>query len=42
LLDDPVAYNEMAHTSNPFGDGHASERIVKALLEYQEPVGESL
>lgn len=42
LLDDPVAYNEMAHTSNPFGDGHASERIVKALLEYQEPVSESL
>jgi UDP-N-acetylglucosamine 2-epimerase (non-hydrolysing) len=37
LLDDPVAYNEMAHAANPFGDGHASERIVKALLEFQEP-----
>ncbi len=36
LLDDAVAYNEMAHASNPFGDGHASERIVKALLDYQE------
>ncbi len=36
LLDDPVAYNEMAHASNPFGDGHAAERIVKALLDYQE------
>ena len=36
LLDDPVAYNEMAHASNPFGDGHASERIVKALLDYRE------
>ena len=36
LLDDAVAYNEMAHAANPFGDGHAAERIVKALLEYQE------
>ena len=38
LLDDPVEYNQMAHAVNPFGDGHASERIVKALLEYQEPL----
>lgn len=37
LLDDPVAYNEMAHAANPFGDGHAAEKIVKALLEYREP-----
>jgi UDP-N-acetylglucosamine 2-epimerase (non-hydrolysing) len=36
LLDDPVAYNEMAHAANPFGDGHAAERIVQALLDFQE------
>lgn len=32
LLDDPQAYAAMAHAANPFGDGHASERIVDALL----------
>ena len=36
LLDDPQAYAAMAHAENPFGDGHAAERIVKALLEYQD------
>jgi UDP-N-acetylglucosamine 2-epimerase (non-hydrolysing) len=35
LLDDPNAYAQMARASNPFGDGHASERIVKALLAHQ-------
>lgn len=34
LLTDEVAYKEMAHASNPYGDGHASERIVSALKEY--------
>ena len=34
LLDDPLAHAKMAHAENPFGDGHAAERIVKALLEY--------
>lgn len=34
LLSDETVYNEMAHASNPYGDGHASERIVKALKEY--------
>jgi UDP-N-acetylglucosamine 2-epimerase (non-hydrolysing) len=33
LLDDPVAYASMAHRENPFGDGHASRRIVRALAE---------
>lgn len=33
LLDDPEAYHAMAHAANPFGDGHAAERIVRALLE---------
>ena len=32
LLDDPAAYGAMAHAVNPFGDGHAAERIVEALL----------
>lgn len=33
LLEDESAYAGMAKASNPFGDGHASEKIVKALLE---------
>ena len=33
LLNDPEAYHAMAHAANPFGDGHAAERIVRALLE---------
>jgi len=32
LLDDPAAYAAMAHAVNPFGDGHAAERIVDALV----------
>jgi UDP-N-acetylglucosamine 2-epimerase (non-hydrolysing) len=32
LLDDPAAYAQMAHAHNPFGDGHAAERIVASLL----------
>jgi UDP-N-acetylglucosamine 2-epimerase (non-hydrolysing) len=33
LLDDPAAHAEMARAVNPFGDGHAAERIVEALLQ---------
>lgn len=33
LLDDPSAYNAMARAGNPYGDGHAAERIVQALRE---------
>jgi UDP-N-acetylglucosamine 2-epimerase (non-hydrolysing) len=33
LLDDPAAHQAMARASNPFGDGHASERIVACLLD---------
>jgi UDP-N-acetylglucosamine 2-epimerase (non-hydrolysing) len=33
LLDDPSEYEKMARASNPYGDGHAAERIVTALLE---------
>jgi UDP-N-acetylglucosamine 2-epimerase len=35
LLDDSEAYSAMARAVNPFGDGHAAERIVAALLDYQ-------
>lgn len=31
LLDDSKAYDDMAHAVNPYGDGHASERIVDIL-----------
>lgn len=31
LLDDSRVYNSMAHAANPYGDGHASERIVDIL-----------
>ncbi len=34
LLDDPVAYRQMARAVNPFGDGRAAERIVQALLKF--------
>ncbi len=36
LLDDEQAYQAMAHAANPFGDGHAAEHIVKALLDFRE------
>jgi UDP-N-acetylglucosamine 2-epimerase (non-hydrolysing) len=32
LLTDRAAYDAMARAVNPYGDGHASERIVSALL----------
>lgn len=32
LLDDPGRYREMAVAVNPYGDGNASERILRALL----------
>ncbi|WP_179402475.1 non-hydrolyzing UDP-N-acetylglucosamine 2-epimerase [Burkholderia guangdongensis] len=37
LMENECAYDEMSHASNPYGDGHASERIADALLE-REPV----
>ncbi|MDA9503453.1 UDP-N-acetylglucosamine 2-epimerase [Bradyrhizobium sp. CCBAU 11386] len=33
LLDDDETYAAMARSHNPFGDGRASERIVKVLLD---------
>lgn len=32
LLDDETAYASMAKAANPYGDGHAAERIIDALL----------
>lgn len=37
LLDDPQAYAAMAQAANPYGDGHAAERIAQALLNYKDP-----
>jgi UDP-N-acetylglucosamine 2-epimerase (non-hydrolysing) len=34
LLKDENVYNKMARATNPYGDGHASERIIK-ILEQQ-------
>ncbi len=34
LLTDPGAYQAMAHSHNPFGDGRAAERIVQVLRWY--------
>ncbi|MCM3315225.1 UDP-N-acetylglucosamine 2-epimerase (non-hydrolyzing) [Rummeliibacillus stabekisii] len=34
LLTNEEAYNGMAHAANPYGDGHASERIVEFLYKY--------
>ena len=38
LLDDPIAYEKMSKAVNPYGDGRACYRIVKALHgEFVEP-----
>ena len=34
LLTDEAAYDKMAKPANPYGDGQASKRIVKILLNY--------
>ena len=34
LLTDSKEYERMSKASNPYGDGHASERIVDAIVEY--------
>ncbi|SCY72685.1 non-hydrolyzing UDP-N-acetylglucosamine 2-epimerase [Butyrivibrio sp. INlla14] len=35
LLEDCEKYDEMAKAVNPYGDGHASEQIVQALLDIE-------
>ncbi|MFC6314255.1 non-hydrolyzing UDP-N-acetylglucosamine 2-epimerase [Lapidilactobacillus achengensis] len=34
LLEDETAYQAMAHAKNPYGDGHAAERICTAIHAY--------
>ena len=34
LLTDKDEYEKMSKASNPYGDGHASERIVDAIIDY--------
>ena len=36
LLDDESEYRKMSKASNPYGDGHAAERIVEALLKVND------
>lgn len=36
LLDNLAAYQAMAHAANPYGDGHACERIADILEAYQQ------
>lgn len=33
LISNKEEYEKMAHAANPYGDGHASERIVKAICD---------
>jgi UDP-N-acetylglucosamine 2-epimerase (non-hydrolysing) len=33
LLDDAAYYQSFSNFGNPYGDGHASQRIVKTLLQ---------
>lgn len=39
LLSSPAAYRRMAHAENPFGDGRASQRIVRVLLKSGRRLG---
>lgn len=34
LLVDPEAYQKMAGAKNPYGDGHASQRILESIVNY--------
>ena len=34
LLNDSETYQSIARADNPYGDGHAADRIVQALLDY--------
>lgn len=39
LLEDEREYQCMSRAVNPYGDGHASERIVRAIVEYWGNIG---
>ncbi len=34
LLEDKAAYTKMSHAANPYGDGHASERIADVIMKH--------
>jgi UDP-N-acetylglucosamine 2-epimerase (non-hydrolysing) len=34
LLDDLAAYESMTRAHNPYGDGHASERIAQTICKF--------
>ncbi len=38
LLDDSVAHAQMSKAANPYGDGHAAERIIDALLKSPQSI----
>lgn len=41
LLSDSMEYEKMSKASNPYGDGHASERIVDAIIaKFRKSIGE--
>ena len=35
LINNPTEYDKMAKATNPYGDGHACERIVQSILEWK-------
>jgi len=39
LLNDPSEHDKMAQAVNPYGDGHAAERIVQAILDDVPNIG---
>jgi UDP-N-acetylglucosamine 2-epimerase (non-hydrolysing) len=39
LIEDSDVYRSMAHAANPFGDGHASERIAAAIGKWARSTG---
>ena len=38
LITQPEEYDKMAKAVNPYGDGHASERIVSHIVEWYKNV----
>jgi len=36
LIDDPNEYQKMSLAHNPYGDGEASKRIARSLIQYLE------
>ena len=40
LLTDQALYDKMSKAANPYGDGHASERIVQAILHHFGKISE--